>query len=134
MAKLGDDDLLMVLSDHGFESWRTGFNVNDWLEEQGYLKVTDRRAAGIGFLQGIDWANTKAYSIGLSSMYLNLKNRESKGAVGGGRKRQPHCGNPREAPCRERFGYGHERIHEHLHARQLSRRSGQRCAGHLFRL
>ncbi len=82
LAKLGPDDLLMVLSDHGFESWRRGFDVNAWLEEQGYLSVENRKAAEGGFLRGIDWDNTKAYSVGLSSMYLNISGRERFGSVG----------------------------------------------------
>lgn len=83
MAKLNDNDLLMILSDHGFESWRTGFNLNNWLEERQYLTVNNRQAAEIGFLGGLDWANTKAYSIGLSSMYINRSGRETFGSVAG---------------------------------------------------
>jgi len=84
MAKLGPDDLLMVLSDHGFESWRRGFDVNAWLEKNGFLAVNDRAKAQGGFLQGIEWAKTKAYSVGLSSLYLNLAGRERFGTVGPG--------------------------------------------------
>lgn len=82
MAKLQPTDLLMVLSDHGFESWRRGFDVNLWLERNGYLTVKDRAQANGGFLQGIDWANTKAYSVGLSSLYINQAGRERYGSVG----------------------------------------------------
>ncbi len=81
MERVKEGDVLMVLSDHGFESWRTGFNLNDWLRDNGYLKVSDPAKAQSGFLQGIDWAGTKAYSVGLSSMYLNLQGRESQGIV-----------------------------------------------------
>ena len=81
LAKLNEDDLLMVLSDHGFETWRTGFGINDWLEEQGYLTIKDRQQAERGYLMGIDWTKTKAYAIGLSSMYLNIRGRETGGIV-----------------------------------------------------
>ena len=82
MAKLNDSDLLMILSDHGFESWRKGFNLNNFLEEAGYLGVANRdMLTNVGFLQGIDWSKTKAYSIGLSSVYINEKGRESQGIV-----------------------------------------------------
>ncbi|MBI2426094.1 MAG: alkaline phosphatase family protein [Candidatus Hydrogenedentes bacterium] len=85
MEKLAENDLFMVLSDHGFESWRTGFNVNNWLEEQGYLKIANRQmATEPGFLLGIDWTQTKAYSVGLSSLYLNIKDRETAGIVAPG--------------------------------------------------
>lgn len=81
MGRLKENDLFMVISDHGFESWRTGFNVNTWLQQQGYLAVTSMQEAEKGFLQGIDWSKTKAYSVGLSSLFVNLSGRESKGIV-----------------------------------------------------
>ncbi|MCL4219454.1 MAG: alkaline phosphatase family protein, partial [Candidatus Hydrogenedentes bacterium] len=81
MAKLEDTDTLMILSDHGFESWRTGFNVNTWLAEQGYLKISDPVKADRGFLMGMDWANSQAYSVGLGSVYINEKGRETGGIV-----------------------------------------------------
>ena len=44
MAKCaGDDTLLMVLSDHGFNTFRRGIDLNRWLEENGYLIVDDAR-------------------------------------------------------------------------------------------
>jgi predicted AlkP superfamily phosphohydrolase/phosphomutase len=81
MQRLKPGDLFMVLSDHGFESWRRGFDANAWLEEQGYLTVGNRAQAQRGFLLGIDWTKTKAYAVGLSSMYLNLSGRERVGIV-----------------------------------------------------
>ena len=42
MAKCQDDDtLLMVISDHGFNTFRRGIDLNRWLEENGYLVVDD---------------------------------------------------------------------------------------------
>ncbi len=82
MAKLREDDLVMILSDHGFESWRTAFDPNNWLVEHGYLKLSNPTLArDRGFLLGIDWANTQVYAVGLSSMYINMAGRESKGIV-----------------------------------------------------
>ena len=43
------DTLLMVISDHGFNTFRRGIDLNRWLEENGYLVVDDgrrRRAPG----------------------------------------------------------------------------------------
>lgn len=82
MDRLKEGDLLMIMSDHGFHSFRTEFNVNKWLIDNGYLAVkgggshTDER-----FLQGFDWANTKAYALGLGMIFLNLKGREANGTV-----------------------------------------------------
>src|SRR5207244_13370432 len=39
----GKDTLLLVLSDHGFNTFRRGIDLNRWLEENGYLKVDDAR-------------------------------------------------------------------------------------------
>lgn len=86
MTKLEDDDLLMVLSDHGFHSFRRGFNVNTWLIRNGYLAVRGKRNPETAsndkrFLQGYDWKRSKAYGLGLGSIFLNLKGREGEGTV-----------------------------------------------------
>lgn len=81
-AKLDADDTLFILSDHGFHSWRRGFNVNSWLIQEGYLtlkggaKSTNRK-----FLQDVDWSKTKAYALGVGGIYVNLQGREGKGIV-----------------------------------------------------
>jgi len=55
MAKCqGRDTLLMVLSDHGFNTFRRGIDLNRWLEENGYLKVDDSRRMD-EHLAGVDW-------------------------------------------------------------------------------
>ncbi|HDP35029.1 MAG TPA: hypothetical protein ENN29_07975 [Candidatus Hydrogenedentes bacterium] len=84
MKQLRDNDALFVFSDHGFGSWRTGFNLNTWLRDNGYLKIANPHQADRGFLQGIDWNETRAYSVGLSSLYLNVRGRESGGIVAPG--------------------------------------------------
>ncbi len=86
MAKLRENDLFIVLSDHGFETYRKGFNMNTWLVRNGYASVrgqTDPATASgsRGFLLDLDWSKTKAYAVGLSSVYLNIKGREAKGIV-----------------------------------------------------
>lgn len=88
MAKSGQDDLLITMSDHGFHSFRKGFSVNTWLVRNGYLTIKGQTDAATAyttedqeFLQGFDWSKTKAYGLGLGSLYLNLKGRESQGTV-----------------------------------------------------
>ena len=88
MERLEPDDLLMILSDHGFKSFRKGFNVNTWLVRNGYLSVigqTDPATAATTkeqtFLSGFDWKKSKAYSVGLGSIFLNIKGREGQGIV-----------------------------------------------------
>ncbi len=74
------DTVLMVISDHGFGPFRYGVDLNHWLEENGYLKVKDGRR-GQKHLAGIDWSQTRAFAIGLTGIFLNLKGRESQGIV-----------------------------------------------------
>lgn len=81
LEKLNDEDSLFVFSDHGFGSWRTGFNLNTWLRDNGYLRVENPHQADRGFLQDINWNETRAYTVGLSSFYLNIKGRETSGTV-----------------------------------------------------
>ena len=81
MAKCADtDNLLMVLSDHGFNSFRRGIDLNRWLELNGYLSVDDSRRSE-DYLAGIDWQKTRAFAIGLTGIFLNLKTRFSQGIV-----------------------------------------------------
>ncbi len=39
MERLRPGDVLMVLSDHGFTSFRRGVNLNSWLHANGYLTL-----------------------------------------------------------------------------------------------
>ncbi len=43
---LGPDDLLVVMSDHGFTSWRRAFHLNSWLRDNGYLALLDPNRRG----------------------------------------------------------------------------------------
>ena len=78
---LEKDTALFVLSDHGFCSFRRGINLNAWLHKNGYLVLEGGRTEGGDYFDGIDWSRTKAYTFGLSGLYLNLQGRESKGIV-----------------------------------------------------
>ena len=81
MAKCQDTDtLLMVLSDHGFNSFRRGIDLNRWLEENGYLKVHDDRRQE-QYLAGVDWSQSRAFAIGLTGIFLNIAGRYAQGIV-----------------------------------------------------
>jgi predicted AlkP superfamily phosphohydrolase/phosphomutase len=87
---LRPDDVLLVLSDHGFSSWRRGINYNAWLHQNGFLTLRGERR-GIKnlenlfdrgeFFEHVDWSRTQAYSIGLGGIYVNLVGREPQGSV-----------------------------------------------------
>jgi predicted AlkP superfamily phosphohydrolase/phosphomutase len=76
----GEDTLLIVISDHGFNAFRRGIDLNHWLEENGYLKLHDSRRSE-EFLAGVDWSQTRAFALGLAGIFINLKNRFSQGIV-----------------------------------------------------
>ena len=80
MRHVDDSTVLIVLSDHGFKSFQRGVNLNAWLEREGYL-VAQEETRDEGYLRGIDWTRTKAYSFGLAGIYLNLEGRENQGIV-----------------------------------------------------
>ena len=87
LPRLRTGDLLVVMSDHGFVSWRRSFNLNSWLREHGYLHLRPaRRTGGRGSFEDIDWSRTRAYGLGLNSLYVNLRGRESTGIVGPGER------------------------------------------------
>ncbi len=81
LDRLRDGDLLLVLSDHGFTSFRRGINLNSWLAANGYLKLKPGADGGAEWLRDVDWTATRAYAVGLTGMFLNLAGRESEGIV-----------------------------------------------------
>jgi predicted AlkP superfamily phosphohydrolase/phosphomutase len=81
----GADTLLMVLSDHGFNAFRRGIDLNRWLEENGYLKVADERRLE-KHLAGVDWSQTRAFALGLTGIFINLQDKYAQGIVPPGEK------------------------------------------------
>ena len=84
IERLRDGDVLMVISDHGFSSFRRGVNLNSWLRREGYLTLKDGADGSAEWLRDVDWQATKAYCLGLTGMFLNLRGREREGIVAPG--------------------------------------------------
>jgi predicted AlkP superfamily phosphohydrolase/phosphomutase len=84
MAQLRPGDVLMVISDHGFSSFRRGVNLNAWLREHGYLTLKHGADGQEEWLRDVDWTKTRAYCLGLTGMFLNLQGREQQGIVAPG--------------------------------------------------
>jgi predicted AlkP superfamily phosphohydrolase/phosphomutase len=80
LERVDERTVLLVLSDHGFRSFRRGVNLNSWLRREGYLALEDEAAEGEWFA-GVDWERTRAYAMGLAGIYLNRRGRESRGTV-----------------------------------------------------
>ncbi len=81
MQKITDKDTLIVLSDHGFNTFRRAVHINSWLRANGYLALKNNLAEGAPLLADVDWPKTRAYSVGFGAIYLNIKGREGKGIV-----------------------------------------------------
>jgi predicted AlkP superfamily phosphohydrolase/phosphomutase len=82
VKQMAPDATLIVMSDHGFASFDRAVHMNAWLMEEGFLTLDDPKNAGDEELFAhVDWSRTKAYSVGLNGIYLNLRNRERDGIV-----------------------------------------------------
>jgi predicted AlkP superfamily phosphohydrolase/phosphomutase len=82
LERMGPDTLLLVMSDHGFTSWRRAFHLNTWLRENGYLSVLDPRMRDDpGLFANVDWPRTRAYGLGLNGLYINVRGRDRFGSV-----------------------------------------------------
>jgi predicted AlkP superfamily phosphohydrolase/phosphomutase len=81
--KLGDDPdtVLMVISDHGFTNFRRGVNLNTWLKEQGYLVLKEGKETSPDWFAHVDWERTRAFTLGLTGLFINRKGREAHGIV-----------------------------------------------------
>jgi predicted AlkP superfamily phosphohydrolase/phosphomutase len=80
--RIGPTDLLVVMSDHGFTSWRRAFHLNSWLRDNGYLTVRNPLLKDDpGNFDNVDWSKTRAYGLGLNGLYVNVKGRERDGIV-----------------------------------------------------
>jgi hypothetical protein len=69
----------LVLSDHGFRPFLQKVHLNRWLLAHGYLALKEGTA--YGDLSNVDWSKTKAYAVGLNSIYMNVAGREGQGIV-----------------------------------------------------
>jgi predicted AlkP superfamily phosphohydrolase/phosphomutase len=89
LEALDSQTRLVVMSDHGFAPFRRQANLNSWLEQNGYLKLRNpQRRDDSEWLLGIDWRQTRAFGIGLNSLYLNVQGRERNGIVPPGEREE----------------------------------------------
>lgn len=86
LQSMDEKTVVIVLSDHGFTSYRRAVHLNSWLVENGFmiLDQSPRDEEGGPLFRHVIWERTKAYALGFSSIYLNLRNREGKGIVDSG--------------------------------------------------
>jgi predicted AlkP superfamily phosphohydrolase/phosphomutase len=85
LRKADKDTVVLVMSDHGFNSFRRGFNLNTWLVREGYHRLQRPwKQEESAYFDNTDWSKTRAYGMGLNSLYINERGREGQGAVAPG--------------------------------------------------
>ncbi|OHB79613.1 MAG: hypothetical protein A2V98_00690 [Planctomycetes bacterium RBG_16_64_12] len=85
---LSRDDLLMVISDHGFAAFHTCVNLNAWLRQEGFLVLKEGARQCEGYFKNVDWSRSKAYALGLGGVFINQAGREAGGIVREGDQRR----------------------------------------------
>jgi predicted AlkP superfamily phosphohydrolase/phosphomutase len=81
MKQIDEQTLLLIVSDHGFKSFARCVNLNAWLHQNGYIALKSGKTESGDWFDDVDWSRTRAYTMGLNGLYLNLKGRESEGIV-----------------------------------------------------
>ena len=95
MERLEPGTTLMIVSDHGFHTWRKSVNLNTWLIQNGYMvlkgqqqQVRDKKLddlfGGGEYFENVDWTRTRAYAMGLGQIYFNVRGREGQGIISPG--------------------------------------------------
>ena len=84
LDKTDEKDVVIIMSDHGFKSFRRGVNLNSWLYLNGYLSLKEGKKGSDEWFKDVDWEHTKAYALGLGGVYINQKGREAKGTIHAG--------------------------------------------------
>ncbi len=78
-ASCENRDTLLVVSDHGFTTFRRSFNLNHFLVERGYMTLSGPE--GKELFQSVRWERTQAYALGFSGIYFNRAGRERMGIL-----------------------------------------------------
>ena len=81
LRRMSPQDQLIVLSDHGFAPFRKAVHLNRWLVDAGYMVFEPGEQGADALFAGVDWAQTKAYALGLNGVFINQQGREPQGSV-----------------------------------------------------
>jgi predicted AlkP superfamily phosphohydrolase/phosphomutase len=80
ISRFPDADII-VMSDHGFNSFDRSVNLNTWLWQQGFLALRGPPSGDDEMFANVDWSKTQAYALGLNGLYLNILGREKNGIL-----------------------------------------------------
>jgi predicted AlkP superfamily phosphohydrolase/phosphomutase len=84
LKAVGEDTVVLVVSDHGAKRMKGAFCVNEWLIQEGDLVVREKPQKVISVDDlAIDWGKTKAWAWGgyYARVFLNVEGREPKGII-----------------------------------------------------
>jgi len=84
MKLLSDDTLILIVSDHGAKKMVGGICINEWLIQNGYLKLVQYPSETTQFNKLIvDWENTMVWGEGgyYGRIFMNVKGREPRGVI-----------------------------------------------------
>ncbi len=88
LPALGDDTVVMVVSDHGAKRMDGGICINEWLRREGYLVLKEEPVREgprpIPFEKvEVDWEKTTAWGAGgyYARIFLNVQDREPNGLI-----------------------------------------------------
>jgi predicted AlkP superfamily phosphohydrolase/phosphomutase len=86
VRRAGPDTVVMVVSDHGIQRLNGKVNLNQWLLEQGYLRLEQPVDRPTALSKApVDWPRTRAWARGWGGqIYLNVQGREPQGCVPAG--------------------------------------------------
>lgn len=81
---LSDDTLILIVSDHGAKKMVGGICINEWLIQNGYMKLAQYPSETTQFNKVIvDWENTMVWGEGgyYGRIFMNVKGREPSGII-----------------------------------------------------
>ena len=81
---LSDDTLILIVSDHGAKKMVGGICINEWLIQNGYMKLVQYPSETTQFNKLIvDWDNTMVWGEGgyYGRIFMNVKGREPRGVI-----------------------------------------------------
>ncbi len=84
LEKIGDETVVLLVSDHGAKRMDGGICFNDWLIQQGWLAVKEMPDKPAQLKNdNIDWSKTKVWGSGgyYGRLFLNVKGREPDGQI-----------------------------------------------------
>ena len=84
LSLIDDDTCVVVVSDHGAKKMEGCININDWLIQEGYLKLKEEPDNISRFKDvNVNWKETSVWAWGgyYSRIFFNIKGREKYGVL-----------------------------------------------------